>query len=61
MRGPKGDPTPEQILQRAAAVRQGWSDAEYRLRAGTWLDGGGDVYDWHLPVVSIQGEADAES
>jgi hypothetical protein len=29
-----GDPTPEEIEQRAAEIRAGWSKSEYRRRAG---------------------------
>jgi hypothetical protein len=29
-----GDPTPEEILERAALIRLEWSEAEHRRRAG---------------------------
>ena len=44
------DPTPEQIAERAAEVRQHWSELEHRRRAGLPETSG-----WEAPTVSVRG------
>lgn len=44
------DPTPEEIAERAAEVRQSWSEAEHRRRAGL-----PETSAWEAPTVSVRG------
>lgn len=44
------DPTPEEIAERAAEVRQGWSEMEHRRRAGLPESAG-----WEAPTISVRG------
>lgn len=44
------DPTPEEIEERAAEVRRGWSETEHRRRAGLPESAG-----WEAPTVSVRG------
>lgn len=44
------DPTPEEIAERAAEVRQGWSELEHRRRAGLPESAG-----WEAPTISVRG------
>jgi len=37
------DPTPEQIIARAAAIRAGWTDTERRAREGNHVSADKDV------------------
>jgi hypothetical protein len=42
------DPTPDEIRQRCVAVRAGWSENEYRRRAGEF-----DNLHWEIPNVAV--------
>ena len=42
------DPTPDEIRQRCVAVRTGWSEEEYRRRAGEV-----DRRHWEVPTVAV--------
>lgn len=44
------DPTPEEIAERAAQIRAGWSELEHRRRAGLAETSG-----WEAPTVSVRG------
>ena len=44
------DPTPEEIAERAAEIRAGWTEVEHRRRAGLPETSG-----WEAPQVSVRG------
>lgn len=53
------EPTPEEIAERAAEVREEWSEAEHYRRSGfrapAWLGDAGPVpvAGWHPPEVRV--------
>ena len=47
------DPTPEEIQERAAEIREGWSDGDYRRRAKITASNPVELYDeWMPPIVA---------
>ena len=47
------DPTPEEIQARAAEIREGWSDGDYRRREKIYASNTVELYDeWMPPVVA---------
>ena len=47
------DPTPEEIVARAAEIREAWSDADFQRRAKITPSGPVELYDkWMPPVVA---------
>jgi len=45
------DPTPEEIQERAAEIRENWSDGDYRRRAKITPSNPVESYDEWLPPV----------
>ena len=53
-------PTPEEIVEKCAEIRLGWSEEEhYRRRYGMLVDEARAAKSWRPPVIKTPREADA--
>ncbi len=53
-RGPKSiDPTPAEIRQRTARIREKWSERTHRLRAGWTVEAADRMGQWTAPLIHL--------